>query len=252
MRPPANQELINSYHEFNTQNVPLSVFLMRINNLRWEPKRAGGTPYVPRSGGIVAQYKAIYDRIESPVVGFDVFCRRMRNGADPGEAATKPKIEASELYEYYHNYKRKPKVNYSTFFNRVSSLGWSRTKAITTPPTRKMKPRGVVRSSTFLAGWYSKNKERAQVDWSCFSQRVYKSGWDKERALTTPSTALSKSVLRTFYDNHANSPVNYMTFHRRVHSLGWDMQKAVTTPCRTGPRSLRERVVINPSNHTYY
>lgn len=251
MRTPVNQELIKSYHQFNTKNVPLSVFLMRVNNLRWDVKRAGETPYVPRTGGLVAQYKELYDRIESPTVGFDVFCRRMRNGRDVEEAAKAPKIEPSELYSYYHQYQDKPAVGYTTFFNRVVSLNWERIKAITTPPTRKMKPRKEVRSNTYLAMWFNKNIERAKVDWSCFSQRVFKGGWDKERALTTPSMAENESQLRAFYNQHPDCPVNYMTFHRRVYALGWDMQRAISTPVRDNTRSPRERVVVG-SKHSKY
>lgn len=242
MRVSVNKELAASYAFHNTAGVPLSIFLKRVNNLKWSVKEAGSTPYTPRRGTLTHHYKRLYDRIESPLVGFDVFVRRMRSDKDPQEAAMGADASSSSLRLFYHQHPS-PAVSYRMFFNRTVSLRWNKERAITQPAVAsRQKTSALVRSSKYLASWYNKNKERAAVPWSCFSQRVYKLGWGKDRALTTPSTFESISPIRQFYQNYPNPVVSYGTFHSRVYKHGWSMLEAALTPTRLSPqRSKAER-----------
>ena len=236
MRFSVNKELAASYEKHNTAGVPLSIFLKRVKDLKWSVKEAGSTPYTPRQGTLTHHYKRLYDRIESPLVGFDVFVRRMRSGKTPQEAAMGTGAPSSSLRLFYHQHPN-PAVSYRMFFNRTVSLCWNKEKAITEPAVAsRQKTLAMVRSTKYLASWYNKNKEHAAVPWSCFSQRVYKLGWGKDRALVTPSTFESISPIRQFYQNHPTPLVSYGTFHSRVYRHGWSMLEAALTPTRLSPQ----------------
>lgn len=230
-------ELKSIYPNVNTANVPLNIFLLRVMQTNWDVMRAGSTPYQPRKGTLVDTFKTQYEAIEHPKVGFDVFCRRMRAGYDLDDAAKLPKQEPGELHRYYKAH-QDPKVTYNVFFNRVTSRGWDKEEAITTPS--KYVPRAtapVRKNRTFLHIWYTNQKHRAAVGWKTFKNRI-ELGWERERALLTPLTTEARCKFRQFYNTYPNPKVCYATFRKRVESLHWHPLEAISQPSATRKRSV--------------
>lgn len=229
-----------AYLIHNTKDVPFNIFASRVRNLGWILVRAGSTVYTPRSARLTKS-KQLYEGIETPSVGFDTFCSRLRHHKDPEEAAKQPLFQPGELRTYFDQHP-KPAVDYRTFYFRVRHNKWSREKAIETV-LEKTAPKAPRQRSTFLARWFDSNKHRATVDWDKFSTRVKKLGWDKEKALTQDTTANEPLKLREFYSSYPNPKVVYTTFYNRVNIWKWSKEEAISTP----PKSHLDSVTHYPS-----
>ena len=59
--------------------------------------------------------------------------------------------------------------------------------------------------------------------------RVKKSGWDKEKAITTKPF---ESELTPWIEKAKENGINSATFRTRVQKLKWDVEKASTTPIK--------------------
>lgn len=221
--------LKTAYTLHNPQGVPFTIFATRVRNLGWTPERAGAVPHTPHSDS-VSQSKLLYARIETPSVGFDTFCSRLRSNKDASEAALTPVAEAGVLRQYYDLYPT-PAVSYRRFYSRVQFNNWDKEKAISTPLLKKS-TQAKRKVPTFLGQWYHSNKERSKATWKQFSYRVKVLGWDKEKALTLQYDRVLKSALRTFYDGYPNPTVSYGTFYNRVNMWKWVKETAISTPLR--------------------
>jgi hypothetical protein len=55
--------------------------------------------------------------------------------------------------------------------------------------------------------------------------RIYRRGWDIERAITTPPNG--KKTLKQLAEENG---LNYSTVHERIYHRGWDKERALSTP----------------------
>ncbi|APA04072.1 hypothetical protein [Bacillus velezensis] len=84
--------------------------------------------------------------------------------------------------------------------------------------------------------WYitPEEYERAAkngISRGCLSKRIRSSGWDKERALTTPpQKRRSRSIRSKWVDVAEKNGLPKATFYWRVNTAGWDEERAATTP----------------------
>ena len=84
--------------------------------------------------------------------------------------------------------------------------------------------------------WYitPEEYERAAkngISRGCLSKRIRSSGWDKERALTTPpQKRRPRSIRSKWVDVAEKNGIPKATFYWRVNTAGWDEERAATTP----------------------
>ncbi|ARF67236.1 hypothetical protein B7C51_04505 [Paenibacillus larvae subsp. pulvifaciens] len=132
---------------------------------------------------------------------------------------------------------------------RIRYEGWSKDRALTTPP-RKHKDR---------SKWVEIAKQNG-ISQQLFLNRVNLSSWSEERAATEPMRTIEQLKRQMREQNSArrkypvelikkaeNNGISYKTFLFRV-SCGWSWERAATEPLvpnaekgRRGIRTLRER-----------
>ncbi|WP_274362718.1 hypothetical protein [Paenibacillus thermotolerans] len=118
------------------------------------------------------------------------------------------------------------------FYNRVRQLGWSKDKAMTTPPRKR---------ASHNNRWV-KIAERNGICYRTYTYRVNRLGWEPERAATQPLQD-RKALAKVMHEATRKYPEHYKrlaeangikerTFHRRLSS-GWDIERAATQPPMT-------------------
>lgn len=132
---------------------------------------------------------------------------------------------------------------------RVREQGWSKERAMTTPP-RKLTDRRCWKAEA----------EQNGISYDTFMSRVNR-GWSMEKAATKPlptveerrQQALHASEQirvypKTYVQLAERNDIPYPTFFHRVKYCGWDMERAATEPLwtreqigRLGAQRLRER-----------
>ena len=68
--------------------------------------------------------------------------------------------------------------------------------------------------------------ETAAVSYDTVHDRIYKRGWDVERALTTPSDKYRVSLMQKC----KNAGLNYATVRTRIMKFGWSEEEALSIP----------------------
>jgi hypothetical protein len=81
------------------------------------------------------------------------------------------------------------------------------------------------------------------------NQRIRQSGWDKERAITTPPK--KQTNLKRWMEIAEKNGIPYYTARNRVVLCGWSWERAVTEPIWTTER-LRERMKKQNLNKRKY
>lgn len=132
---------------------------------------------------------------------------------------------------------------------RIREQGWSKEKAMTTPP----------RKGTDRRHWAA-IAEKNGINYAAFMSRVYR-GWSMELAATksleSPEEAKLHALKATEHMRKLPSEylrlaekngIPYATFHTRVRSHGWNLERAATEPVwtreqigRLGAQRRRER-----------
>ncbi|WP_051290027.1 hypothetical protein [Paenibacillus massiliensis] len=132
---------------------------------------------------------------------------------------------------------------------RVREQGWSKERAMTTPP----------RALTDRRKWLQLARENG-ISRDTFYNRV-RLGWSMERAATQPRQTLEelreqglrgteciRVLPKAFVELAEKNGIPYPTFHNRVRNSGWDLERAATEPLwsprqsgRLGAQRLRER-----------
>lgn len=120
-----------------------------------------------------------------------------------------------------------------TFYNRVRQLGWSKEKAMTTPPKKR----------TYHNAKWVNIAEKNGICISTYKYRINQLGWDPERAATQPlqdKRAQAKSAHEASRKYPAeivilaeSNGIPYDVFRKRVKESKWDMLRAATTPVMT-------------------
>lgn len=115
---------------------------------------------------------------------------------------------------------------------RIRSLGWSKSRAITTKPQVKQ----------VIGDWVEVAEENG-ICYSTLRYRANRLGWDLERAATQPlqdrriQADVARDGCRKFpleiLDLMKKNGIPYDTFRGRVNKSKWDMVKAATTPVLT-------------------
>ncbi|MFP3415039.1 hypothetical protein SB773_26280 [Bacillus sp. SIMBA_074] len=100
------------YEKAAKNGISKSNVYQRVNEYGWELERAITVPIRKRKGGINASMITLAERNGISKV---TFCKRIKNGMDPYEAATKPKG-----YESYLELSRKNGIKDATFYQRIT------------------------------------------------------------------------------------------------------------------------------------
>lgn len=132
---------------------------------------------------------------------------------------------------------------------RIREQGWSKEKAMTTPP-RKLTDRKQWRSVA----------EKNGIAYQTFMSRI-NLGWSMERAATKPlqtpeeirenarkATECNRVLPKKYILLAEQNGISYFTFRNRVKNCGWELERAATEPLwnreqigRLGAQRLRER-----------
>ncbi|WP_199615510.1 hypothetical protein [Paenibacillus alkalitolerans] len=134
-----------------------------------------------------------------------------------------------------------------TFYNRIRQLGWSKEKAMTTPPRKR----------TFHNSKWVKIAEKNGICISTYKYRINQLGWEPERAATQP---LQDRIAQAHYAHECGrkypaeivarareNGICYDTFRHRVSDYGWDMEKAATVP----PMDPADAARLSHVNHLW-
>lgn len=152
-------------------------------------------------------------------------------------------------YDYYitpeeFTLAEKNGISQVTFYNRIRQLGWTKEKAMTTPPRKR----------SFHSNKWVQIAEKNGICISTYKYRINHLGWEPERAATNPlqnRKAQAKAAYEASrkYPDHllrlaeANG-IKERTFHRRMKA-GWDPEEAATrqpmTPREVGLLSKDKR-----------
>jgi hypothetical protein len=127
-------------------------------------------------------------------------------------------------------------ISRTTFYNRVRQLGWSKEKAMTTPPQKRK----------FHSNKWIKIAEKNGICYSTYKYRVNELGWEPERA-ATQQLQDRRSQAKRAHESARKYPleiinllkrngINYDTFRSRIYA-GWSMEKAATVKTMT-PREI--------------
>lgn len=135
-----------------------------------------------------------------------------------------------------------------TLYNRVRQLGWSKDKAMTTPPRKR---------SFHNSKWVQIAKGNG-ICISTYKYRINSLGWTEERAATQPLQD-RKAQARAAHESSRRYPIElvdlakqnnipYNTFRKRIKDSGWSPEQAATVPVMThseageiGKRKATER-----------
>ncbi|MDK8193746.1 hypothetical protein QP794_27050 [Paenibacillus sp. UMB7766-LJ446] len=122
-------------------------------------------------------------------------------------------------------------INSTLLDRRIREQGWSKCRAMTTPP----------RKSVDRKHWRAE-AEKNGVNYVAFMSRINR-GWSMERAATeplqTPEQAREQAIKATeairiypkkYVDLAIQNGIAYVTFARRVKCMGWDFERAATEP----------------------
>ncbi|MFU1797484.1 hypothetical protein ACM1RC_26700 [Paenibacillus azoreducens] len=140
-------------------------------------------------------------------------------------------------------------INPAMLDRRVREQGWTKHRAMTTPP----------RQLTDRRHWKSE-AEKNGIGYSAFMSRINR-GWDMERAATQPlqnSDEIRQQALKAtehvrrypeeFIRLAQQNGIPYHTFQHRVKYCKWDIERAATEPIwnrqqsgKLGAKRLRER-----------
>lgn len=129
----------------------------------------------------------------------------------------------------------------TTFWNRINRAGWSLERALTEPAGSGGRPRADKSPVTdHLGNEYPDIKSLCKaygVPYSTYSDRTSRLGWDKKKALTTPTGKRSPQPCKDHLGNEFPSK-EAMLRHYGIPKIsldyrlskGWSLEKALTTP----------------------
>lgn len=162
--------------------------------------------------------------------------------------------KAVNPYDYYitpeeFEQAKKNGVSQVTFYNRVRQLGWSKEKAMNTPPRKK----------TFHSNKWIKIAEENGICISTYKYRINQLGYSEEQAATKPlqdrakQAKIAHSASRKYpleiLELAKRNGIGYDTFRSRVNESGWSLEKAATVPIMTPSESAR--IAISKADHPW-
>jgi hypothetical protein len=147
-------------------------------------------------------------------------------------------------------------ISAKTLDVRIRRFGWDKQRAIAEPLRQKRSIAEPLRQKRSIAEWLRLAKQNG-IKESTFYARINKSGWDLERAATTPlclrpyelAAAARVKIPQEIKDLAAVNDIALGTFKSRVYQSGWDMQRAATepvwSPTKTGVYGKRRYIEVH-------
>ncbi|MNW46372.1 hypothetical protein D3C74_236640 [compost metagenome] len=133
---------------------------------------------------------------------------------------------------------------------RIREQGWTKQRAMTTPP----------RGLTDRRKWLRLARDNG-IKKETFYSRVRNLGWSMERAAAQPletpeearehalrATECARVLPKEYVQLAEQNGISYATFHNRLKNCGWELERAATEPLwtrqqmgRLGAQRLKER-----------